>query len=140
MWLLSYVVYIGVVNSRKNERAVVEGLGITTTWIEILRPREQHLKLKCRLDAATLDFLGLEEFVPVNLMELLFSFFGRKPHYTEMKLSMETVIMPVYELPSGRAKNSGRFSLLFMFFGHLRKWLKRIEDIDEEKKEKKLNP
>lgn len=53
---------------------------------------------------------------------------------------METVIMPVYELPSGRAKNSGRFSLLFMFFGHLRKWLKRIEDIDEEKKEKKLNP
>lgn len=24
--------------------------------------------------------------------------------------------------------------------GHLRKWLKRIEDIDEEKKEKKLNP
>lgn len=57
-----------------------------------------------------------------------------------MKLRMETVIMPVYELPSGRAKNSGRFSLLFMFFGHLRKWLKRIEDIDEEKKEKKLNP
>lgn len=36
-------------------------------------------------------------------------------------------------------KNSGRFSLLFMFFGHLRKRLKRIEDIDEEKKEKK-NP
>ena len=34
-------------------------------------------------------------------------------------------------------KNSGRFSLLFMFFGHLRKRLKRIEDIDEEKKEKK---
>lgn len=112
MWLLSYVVYIGVGNSRKNERAVVEGLGITTTWIEILRPREQHLKLKCRLDAATLDFLGLEEFVLVNLMELLFSFFGRKPHYTEMKLCMETVIMPVYESPSGRAKNSGRFSLL----------------------------
>lgn len=56
--------------------------------------------MKCRLDAATLDFLGLEEFVPVNLMELLFSFFGRKPHYTEMKLCMETVIMPVYELPS----------------------------------------
>jgi len=73
-------------------------------------------------------------------MELLFSFFGRKPHYTEMKLCMETVIMLVYELPSGRAKNSGRFSLLFMFFGHLRKRLKRIEDIDEEKKKNKLNP